>query len=96
MNIKIDLEIFSIEQLIKIRKSIDRHLKIKTRESKIRVDYLDISVRLYNALILNKLFYLEDVAKLSIKEFKSLRNTGGITVSECTEILRVNGLDWRS
>lgn len=96
MNIKIDLNKMSIRELIEMKKQIDKHLKFKMSEDKIRVDHCDISARAYNSLNFNGIFYLEDLAKMSIKEFSELKNVGKHTVSECTEILQAHGMSWRS
>jgi DNA-directed RNA polymerase alpha subunit len=96
MNINLDLSKFSVRELIEIKKEVDKHLKFKMFEDKIRIDHCDISARAYNSLNFNGIFYLEDLAKMSIKEFSELKNVGKYTISECTEILHVHGLQWRS
>jgi DNA-directed RNA polymerase alpha subunit len=96
MNIKLDLSKFSLRELIEMKKEVDKHLKFKMFEGKIRIDHCDISARAYNSLNFNGIFYLEDLAKMSIKEFSELKNVGKYTVSECTEILEVHGMNWRS
>ena len=96
MNIKLDLSKLSLKDLVEMKREIDKHLKFKMFEHKIRIDNCDISARAYNSLNFNGIFYLEDLAEMSIKEFSELKNVGKYTVSECTEILHIHGLSWKS
>jgi DNA-directed RNA polymerase alpha subunit len=96
MNIKLDLSKISLRELIEMKKEVDKHLKFKMFEHKISIDHCDISARAYNSLNFYGIFYLEDLTKMSIKEFSELKNVGKYTVSECTEILKVHGMNWRS
>jgi len=96
MSIKLDLSKARIRELIELKKQVDKQIKYKLSEGKTRIDNCDISARAYNSLNYNGIFYLEDLAKMSIKEFSGLKNVGKYTVSECTEILQVHGMSWRS
>ena len=56
---------------------------------------LDISVRLFNILKINKLIKLGDIIKLTKKDFLRFRNFGGNSLLELEELLDTYGLKLR-
>ena len=93
MNISVLISKFSTDELIALKKVVDKYLKVKLRESDTRIDYLDISVRALNVLRFNQISTLEELSKMTPAE---LRNMGKKTFVEITEVLSLHGLSWRS
>ena len=96
MDISVLISKFSTDELINLKKTVDKHLKIKLRDSDTRIDYLDISVRAMNCLRYNEISTLEQLSKMTVKEFMKLRNIGNNTFVEMTEILSLHGMKWKS
>jgi len=96
MNISVLISKFSTDELIALKKVVDKYLKIKLRESDTRIDYLDISVRAMNVLRFNQISTLEELSKMTPSDFMKLRNMGKKTFVEMTEVLSLHGLSWKS
>ena len=96
MNISVLISKFSTDELIALKKVVDKHLKVKLIESDTRIDYLDISVRALNGLRYNQISTLEELSKMTPSDFMKLRNIGKKTFVEMTEILSIHGLSWKS
>ena len=96
MNISVLISKFSTDELIALKKVVDKYLKVKLRESGTRIDYLDISVRAMNVLRFNQISTLEELSKMTPSDFMKLRNMGKKTFVEMTEILSLHGLSWKS
>lgn len=96
MNISVLISKLTTDELIALKKVVDKHLKVKLRESDTRIDYLDISVRALNGLRYNQISTLEELSKMTPSDFMKLRNMGKKTFVEMTEILSIHGLCWKS
>jgi len=96
MNISVLISRLSTDELIALKKVVDKFLKIKLRESDTRIDYLDISARAMNVLRFNQISTLEELSKMTPSDFMKLRNTGKKTFVEITELLSLHGLSWKS
>ncbi len=96
MNISVLISKFTTDELISLKKIVDKHLKVKLRDSDTRIDYLDISVRAMNVLRHNQISTLEQLSKMTPQEFMRLRNMGNKTFVEMTEILSLHGMGWLS
>lgn len=93
MNISVLISKFSTDELIALKKVVDKYLKIKLREIDTRIDYLDISARAMNVLRFNQISTLEELSKMTPCD---LRNMGNKTFVEITEVLALHGLSWKS
>ena len=96
MNISVLISKFTTDELIALKKVVDKYLKVKLRESVTRIDYLDISVRALNVLRFNQISTLEELSKMTPAEFMKLRNMGKKTFMEMTDVLSLHGFSWRS
>ena len=96
MNISVLISKFTTDELIALKKIVDKYLKVKLRDSDTRIDYLDISVRAMNVLRHNQISTLEQLSKMTPQEFMRLRNMGKKTFVEMTETLSLHGMSWRS
>lgn len=96
MNISVLISKFTTDELIAVKKIVDKYLKAKLQDSDTRIDYLDISVRAMNVLRYNQISTLEQLSKMTVKEFMKLRNMGNKTFVEISEILSLHGMRWKS
>lgn len=96
MNISVLISKLSTDELINLKKVVDKYLKVKLRDSDTRIEYLDISVRALNVLMYNQISTLEELSKMTPSDFMKLRNMGKKTFVEITEVLSLHGLSWKS
>jgi DNA-directed RNA polymerase alpha subunit len=60
------------------------------------IEDLQLSVRSYNCLRIAKLYYAEDVAKLSAARLRRIRNLGQKSIDEIVNKLNANGFSLKS
>jgi len=96
MNISVLISKFSTDELIALKKVVDKYLKVKLRERDTRIEHLDISVRALNVLMHNQISTLEELSKMTPSDFMKLRNMGKKTFMEMTEVLSLHGISWKS
>jgi DNA-directed RNA polymerase alpha subunit len=96
INISGLLSKFTDDELINLKREVDIQLKKRFKDSETRIETLNISPRAYNSLFYNKISTLEELSKMTPRDFLKLSNVGKKTYWEITEVLSQNGLSWSS
>ena len=94
MKVNIDLSQMLLKDLIYMKKEIDKHINLKVNEHKTRINTLELSYRAYNCLKNCGILYLEDLTKISKKEFLKFRNVGKRSVEEIQDLLNTHKIDF--
>ena len=93
MNISILIKKLNTDELIELKKIVDKELTSQFRKSDLSINImdLDISVRSLNCLRFNDIKTLNELTCIKPSE---LKKTGQKTIQELTETLTARGLNW--
>jgi len=93
MNVSILIKKLNTDELIELKKIVEKELASQLRKSDLSINImdLDISVRCLNCLRFNDIKTLNELTFIKPSE---LKNTGQKTIQELTETLTARGLNW--
>jgi DNA-directed RNA polymerase alpha subunit len=93
MNVSILIKKLNTDELIKLKKIVEKELTSQLRKSDLSINImdLDISLRSLHCLRFNDIKTLNELTCIKPSE---LKNTGQKTIQELTETLTVRGLNW--
>lgn len=94
MKINIDLSQMLLKDLIYMKKEIEKHINLKVNEHKTHINTLQLSHRAYSCLKNCGILYLEDLTKISKKEFLRYRNVGKKSVEEIQDLLNIHKINF--